>query len=82
MIGCEEWTTRNCAKNWNFGYTTKWYMSKQESVLENQTRKILWDFDKQTEDQSREMENCRILDFAIPADHRVKIEGSKVGTSI
>ena len=28
----------------------KWYMHNPESVLENEKHKILWDFEKQTED--------------------------------
>ena len=32
-----------------FDYTTKWYMHKPESVLENETHKILWDFKIQTD---------------------------------
>ena len=32
-----------------FDHTTKQYMQKPESVLENETHKILWDFDIQTD---------------------------------
>ena len=32
-----------------FDPTTKWYMHKPESVLENEMHKILWDFEIQTE---------------------------------
>ena len=28
-----------------FDHTTKWYMQKSESVLENETHKILWAFE-------------------------------------
>ena len=36
-------------KTLKFDYTTKWYMHKPESVIENETRKILWDSDIQTD---------------------------------
>ena len=32
-----------------FDQTTKWYIHKPESVLENGTHKILWDFEIQTD---------------------------------
>ena len=35
-------------KKLNFDHSTKWYMHKPESVLENETHKILWDFEIQT----------------------------------
>ena len=31
-------------KRLKFDHTTKWYMYKPESVLENEMNKILWDF--------------------------------------
>ena len=36
-------------KTFRFDLTNKWYIHNQESVLENVTRKIRWDFDKQTD---------------------------------
>ena len=36
-------------KNMKFDYTTKWYRHKPESVLENETHKILWHFEMQTD---------------------------------
>ena len=35
-------------KKIHFGYTTKRYIHKPESVLENETHNILWDFDLKT----------------------------------
>ena len=32
-------------KKLKFDHTTKWYMHKSESFLENEMHKILWDFD-------------------------------------
>ena len=36
-------------KKFKFDNTTKWYMHKPESLLENQSHKILWDFKIQTD---------------------------------
>ena len=36
-------------KKFKLDCTNKWYMRNPESVLENETRKILWDFDVQTD---------------------------------
>ena len=38
-------------KKFKFYHTKKWYMLNLESVLENETHKILWDFDIQTDHQ-------------------------------
>ena len=74
-------------------------MHNPTSVLENETHKLLWDFEIQTDHQisarrseltiinkkkkkkkkkERELaDNCRIVDFAVPADHRVKLKESE-----
>ena len=55
------------------------------SVLENDTHKLLWDFDKQMDHLilarrpdliiiNKKKRTCRIVDFAILADHRVKLK--------
>ena len=66
-------------------------MHNQESVLENETHKLLWDFDIQTDHlisarrpdliiinkrkkKKKRRRTCRIVDFAVPADHRVKLK--------
>ena len=36
-------------KRLKFDHTNKWYMDKPESVEENETHKILWDFEIQRE---------------------------------
>ena len=38
-------------KKLKFDYFTKWYIHKPESVLENKSHKILWDFELQTDDR-------------------------------
>ena len=66
-------------------HTNKWYKHNLESVLENETLKILWDFEIQTDhlisarrpDQvivNNEKKTCRIVNITVPADHRVKIK--------
>ena len=75
-------------KKFNFHHSTKWYMQKPESVLENETHKILWDFEVQTDhliparrpnlvliDKKRKA--CHLVDSAVPADHRVKMKESE-----
>ena len=93
-------------KKFKFNHTNKRYMHNPESVLENKTRKILWDFEIQTDhlisarwpdqvivnkkkcvcvcvcvwerERERERERVyRILDFAVPAYHRVKLKESE-----
>ena len=36
-------------KKFKFNHTTKWYTHKPESILENETHKLLWDFEIQTD---------------------------------
>ena len=36
-------------KKLKFDHTNKWYMHTPASVLENETHKLLWDFEKQTD---------------------------------
>ena len=47
-------------------------MHNSESVLKNETRKNLWDFEIQTDLEIANKKPCRIVDFAVPADNRVK----------
>ena len=67
-----------------------WYMHKPESVLENETHKLLWDFEIQTDhlisarqpnliiiNKKEKKRTCRIVDFAFPVDHRVKLKESQ-----
>ena len=36
-------------KKFKFDHTNKWYMHNPESVIQNATQKILWDFEIETE---------------------------------
>ena len=60
-------------------------MHNQVPVLENDTYKLLWDFDIQTDHLisarrpyfiiiSIKKKICKIVDFAVPADHRIKLK--------
>ena len=40
---------RVVSKKFKFDHTHKWYMHNSASVLENDTHKLLWDFDIQTD---------------------------------
>ena len=76
-------------KKFKFDHTNKWYMQNQAPVLENNTHKLLWDFDIQTDhpnlsqktrpsnNQKRKTKRrriCKIFDFAVPADHRINLK--------
>ena len=66
----------------------KWYIHNPESVLENETHKLFWDFDIQTDPLisdrqpdliviNKKKRTCRIVDFAVSADQRVKLKESE-----
>ena len=68
-----------------FDHTNKWYMHNPEPFLENDTHKILRDFDIQTDHLilgrrpdliiiNKKKRICKIVDFAVPADHRLKLK--------
>ena len=63
-------------------------MHNPESVLENETHKLLWDFKTQTDHPilarqpdlviiNKEKRTCQIVNFGFPDDHRVKLKESK-----
>ena len=74
-------------KKFKFDHKYKWYMHNPAYVPENYSNKLLWDFDVQTNHlisargvdliiikKKKKKRNCRILDFAVPADHRIKLK--------
>ena len=72
-------------KKLKFDHTNKWYMRNPESVLVNETHKLLWDFELQTVHLNsarrpelviiiKEKRTCRNVNFAVPADHRIKFK--------
>ena len=77
-------------KKFKFDHTNKWYMHNPASVLENDTHKFLSDFDIHTDHLNsarrpdriiinkkklkKKKRICKIVDFAVPADHRIKLK--------
>ena len=61
-------------------------MNNLAYVLENDTHKLLWDFDILTGHlisaswpdliiiNRKKEKKCKIVDFAVPADHRIKLK--------
>ena len=75
-------------KKLKFDHTTKCYMHKPESVPENETHKILWDFEIKTDHLiparrpdlmiiKKKRRTRQIVDFAVTADYRVKSKENK-----
>ena len=63
-------------------------MHNPASVQVDETLKLLWDFNIQTDHLilarrpesviiNKQKKTCRIVDFVVPADHRVKLKESK-----
>ena len=69
------------SKKFNFEHTNKWYMYSPESVLENwdaQSSLGFWNTNRSPNlsrtsiQQKQKMRTWRIVNFAVPKDHRVK----------
>ena len=79
-----EWTTiiiikvihREMCKKFKFDYANKWYMHNPAPVLENDTHKFLWEISTRRPDLiiTNKKKICKIVDFAVPADHRIKLK--------
>ena len=64
-------------------------MQDPAPVLENDSHKLLWDFDIQTDHliparrpdliiiNNKKKRICKIVDFAVPADHRINLKESE-----
>ena len=63
-------------------------MHNPAAVLENDAHKLRWDFNIQTDPLisarrpdliivNKKKRTCKIVDFAVPADHRVKLKESE-----
>ena len=65
-------------------------MHNPASVRENDTHKLLWDFDIKTDhlisarrpgfiviNKKKKKRTCKIVDFAVPADHRIELKKSE-----
>ena len=80
-------------KKFKFDHTNKLYMHNSASFLENNTHKLLLGFDIQTDHQisarrpdviiikkkkkKKKKRNCKIVDFEVPAEHRLKLKECK-----
>ena len=75
-------------RKFQFDHTNKWYMHNPAPVLENDSHKLLWDFNIQTDHLiparrpdlliiNKEKRICKIVDFAVPADHRIILKESE-----
>ena len=62
--------------------------ANQESILKNETYKLLWDVEIQTDHListrrpdliiiNKKERTCRIVNFAVPAEHRLKLRESE-----
>ena len=75
-------------KKFKFDHANKWYKHNPAPVLENDTHKLLWDFDIQTDHlisarrpdlivintHKKRKKICKIVDFSVPTDHRIKLK--------
>ena len=82
-------------RKFQFDHTNKWYMHNSAPVLENDSHKLLWDFNIQTDHliparrpdliiinkkkkkKKKRKRICKIVDFAVPADHRINLKESE-----
>ena len=72
-------------KKFKFDHTNSWYMYNPAYVLENDTHKLLWDFDIHVDHLisarrpdfiiiNKKNGNCKIVDIAVPADHGLNLK--------
>ena len=74
-------------KKFKFDHANKWYMPNPAPVIENDSHKLLCDFDIQTDhlisarrpdliiiSKKRKKKTSKIVDFAVPADHRIELK--------
>ena len=75
-------------RKFQFDHTNIWYMHNPAPVLENDSHKLLWDFNIQTDHLiparrpdlkiiNKKKRICRIVDFAVPADYRINLKESE-----
>ena len=71
-------------KKFKFDCTNKWHMHNPESVMENETQNVLWNFEIQTNPLTStrwpdritvniKKRNSRVVDFTVTVDHRLKL---------
>ena len=75
-------------RKFQFDHTNKWNMHNPAPVLENDSHKLLWDFNIQTDHLiparrpdliiiNKRKRICKIVDFAVPADHKINLKESE-----
>ena len=77
-------------RKFQFDHTNKWYMHNSAPVLENDSHKLLRDFNIQTDhliparrpnliiiNKKKKKRICKTIDFAVPADHRINLKESE-----
>ena len=75
-------------RSFEFNHTNKWYMHNPAPVLENDSHKLLWDFNIQTDHLiparrpdlkiiNKKTRICKIVDFAVLVDHRINLKESE-----
>ena len=75
-------TTDNCARD----KYLKWYINKPESILEDETHQILWDFKIQMDHKvqvkrpgliliKKKKITCQLEDFSDPLKRRLEMKG-------
>ena len=75
-------------RKFQFYHTNISYIYNQVPVLENDSHKLLWDFNIQTDHLipagrpdliiiNKRKRICKIVDFAVPADHRINLKESE-----
>ena len=79
-------------KKFKFDPTNKWYMHNPAPILENETYKLLWDFDIQTDPlisarrpdliiinkKKKKKKICKIIEFAVSAETWVDLLSLKL----
>ena len=86
----EKVTYEEMCKTLKFDHKNEWCLHSPESVLENETHKILWDFKNRTDylisarrpdlvivNNKRKKRTYRIVDFAVLTNLRLKLKESE-----
>ena len=78
-------------RKFQFDHTNKWFMHNPAPVIENDSHKLLWDFNIQTDNlipirrpdliiinkKKKKKRICKIVDLAVPVDHRINLKESE-----
>ena len=76
---------REMCNKFKFDHTNKGVMHNPASLLENYPHKLLWDFSIWTDplclarpyNYQQKKRTCKIVDFAVPSDHGIKLKESE-----